>query len=164
MELTYCTRSSWSRARRVIGKAEFSAQGDNPRFIVTSLSARQFPARQLYEVVYCGRGDMENRIKEQQLNLFADRTSTATLRANQIRLWLSSVAYSLLNDLRELGLKGTRLAQAQCGTIRTRLMKIGALICVSVRRVLIRMAQACPFQDVFAQALHTLRTRPATVT
>ena len=151
------------RTRRVIGKAEYTEKGDNPRFIVTSLGARAFPAQMLYEDVYCARGDMENRIKEQQLDLFADRTSTATLRANQFRLWLSSVAYCFLNDLRELGLAGTRLAKAQCGTIRTRLMKIGALVCVSVRRVLVRMAESCPFQDVFVDALLALRALPRAV-
>ena len=162
-ELNYRTLDSWSRTRRVIGKAEYTEKGDNPRFIVTSLGARAFPAQMLYEDVYCARGDMENRIKEQQLDLFADRTSTATLRANQFRLWLSSVAYCFLNDLRELGLAGTRLAKAQCGTIRTRLMKIGALVCVSVRRVLVRMAESCPFQDVFVDALLALRALPRAV-
>ena len=156
MELNYQTLDSWSRARRVVGKAEQLAQGANPRFVVTSLDASAHPAALLYEEDYCGRGDMENRIKEQQLDLFADRTSTATMKANQLRLWLSSVAYSLLNDLRELGLKGTRLAVAQCGTIRTRLMKIGAAITVSVRRVWVRLARSCPYQDVFTQAWKNL--------
>jgi hypothetical protein len=156
MELHYQTLDTWSRSRRVVGKAEWLEKGENPRFVVTSLDASAHPARQLYEQDYCGRGDMENRIKEQQLDLFADRTSTATLKANQLRLWFSSVAYCLLNDLRELGLKGTRLAAAQCGTIRTRLMKIGAAITVSVRRVWIRMARSCPYQDVFAQAWKNL--------
>jgi hypothetical protein len=157
MELKYQTRKSWTRKRRMVAKAEYLDKGANPRFVVTSLRAAEFPARKLYEEVYCARGDMENRIKEQQLDLFADRTSTATMKANQIRLWLSSVAYCMLNDLRELGLKGTRMAKAQCGTIRTRLMKIGAGISLSVRRILVRMAQSCPYQDVFAQALVNLR-------
>jgi len=157
MELRYKTRTSWSRVRRVVAKAEYLDKGPNPRFVVTSLCADEYPARKLYEEDYCGRGDMENRIKEQQLDLFADRTSTATMQANQIRLWLSAVAYCMLNDLRTLGLKGTRLAKAQCGTLRVRLMKIGAAVSVSVRRVLIRMTAGCPYQDVFAQALHNLR-------
>lgn len=164
MGLRYRTRKSWSRTRRVIGKAEYSARGRNPRFIVTSLSESDFPAGMLYEGVYCARGDMENRIKEQQLDLYADRTSTGTLQANQLRLYLSSIAYCMLNDLREMGLKRTRLAKAQCGTIRTRLMKVGAIVRVSVRRVFIQMASSQPYQDVFAAAWQCLRGSPATVT
>jgi hypothetical protein len=156
-ELWYQTKKTWCRARRVIGKAEYLEQGANPRFIVTSLSPVAGGARELYEDRYCARGEMENRIKEQQLDLFADRTSTATLKANQLRLWLSAIAYSLVNDLRALGLKGTKLAQATCGTIRTRLLKIGALIRVSVRRVLIHLASGCPYQAVFAQAFANIR-------
>ena len=114
----------------------------------------------MYEEQYCARGEMENRIKEQQIDLFADRTSTATMKANQLRLWLSAIAYSLMNDLRVLGLKGTAMAQATCGTIRIHLLKIGALIRVSVRRVLIHLASSCPRQDVFAQALRNLRQQP----
>ena len=135
-------------------------QGANPRFVVTSLSAGAFGARELYEVQYCARGEMENRIKEQQMDLFADRTSTATMKANQMRVWLSAITCSLLNDLRVLGLKGTQMAQATCGTIRIRLLKIGTLIRVSVRRVLIHLASSCPQQDVFAQTLMNLRQRP----
>jgi hypothetical protein len=161
MELKYQTLKSWSRQRRVIGKAEFLDKGANPRFIATSLSAEAFAARKLYEEDYCARGDMENRIKEQQLDLFADRTSTATMRANQIRLWLSSVAYCLMNDLRELGLRGTRMAKAQCGTIRTRLLKIGAVVSISVRRVLVSMARSCPLQEVFSRAFVNLRALEA---
>lgn len=157
MELTYQTRKTWSRARRVIGKAEYLEKGANPRFVVTSLLAEAFGARELYEVQYCGRGEMENRIKEQQLDMFADRTSTATMTAHPLRVWLSAIAYSLMNDLRVLGLKGTQLAQATCGTIRTRLLKIGALSRVSVRRVLIHLAGSCPRQEVFVQALTNLR-------
>jgi len=156
-ELKYQTQKTWSRARRVIGKAEYLAQGANPRFVVTSVSAHEFGARELYEVQYCARGEMENRIKEQQLDMFADRTSTATMKANQLRVWISAIAYSLVNDLRVLGLKGTQMAQATCGTIRTQLLKIGALIRVSVRRVLIHLASSCPRQEVFAQALMNLR-------
>jgi len=158
MDMKYSTLKSWSRERRMVGKAEYLDKGPNPRFVVTSLPSIDYPARKLYEEDYCARGDMENRIKEQQLDLFADRTSTAAIASNQIRLWLSAVAYCLINDLRELGLKATRLAKAQCGTIRNRLLKIGAGISLSVRRVLIRMASSCPNQDVFAQAFNNLRT------
>jgi len=156
MELRYRTQKSWSRARRVIGKAEVSGRGANPRFIVTSLTAREVGARALYEETYCARGDMENRIKEQQLDLFADRTSTSAMKSNQLRLWFSAIAYSLLKDLRTLGLKGTRLARATCGTIRTRLLKIGAVTRVSVRRVVIHLATGCAWQDVFTQAVRHL--------
>lgn len=164
MGLRYQTLSSWSRQRRVIGKAEYSNRGRNPRFIVTSLSESKFPARMLYEQVYCARGDMENRIKEQQLDLFADRTSTATMQANQVRLYFSSIAYCLLNDLRKMALQHTRLAKAQCGTIRTLLMKIGAIVRVSVRRIFIQMASSQPYQDVFAAAWRSLRALPDAVT
>ena len=156
MELRYRTQKSWSRARRVIGKAEVSAQGSNPRFVVTSLTARDEGARELYEQTYCARGDMENRIKEQQLDLFADRTSTAVMKSNQLRLWFSAIAYSLINDLRTVGLKGTRMARSTCGTIRERLLKIGAVIRVSVRRVSIHLATGCAWQDVFTQAVNQL--------
>lgn len=134
-DFRYQTLKSWSRSRRVVGKAEYLAQGENPRFVVTSLSAEKMDARRLYEQRYCGRGEMENRIKEQQLWLFADRTSCATMRANQLRLWFSSVAYTLMQALRRLGLRGTRWAKAQCGTIRTKLLKIGAHVRVTVRKV-----------------------------
>jgi hypothetical protein len=156
-DFTYQTRDSWSRARRVIGKAEHLAKGANPRFVVTSLPAEQIASQPLYEKEYCARGDMENRIKEQQLYLFADRTSAATMRANELRLWFSSVAYTLLAALRRLGLKGTELAKAQCGTIRLKLLKIGAQIRVTVRKVWISLAESCPyrrvFQEVFAQLI-----------
>ena len=156
MDFGYQTQKTWSRMRRVVGKAEYTEQGANPRFVVTSLSAAACGARDLYENRYCARGEMENRIKEQQLDLFADRTSAATMKANQLRLWLSAIAYSLLNDLRVLGLRGTRLAQATCGTIRLRLLKIGALIRISVRRVLVHLAGGYPMQDVFAAVLANL--------
>lgn len=152
-ELRYRTRTSWSRKRRVVAKAEVLPGKDNPRFIVTSLPAAYAGAAELYEDGYCGRGDMENRIKEQQLGLFADRTSTHTLRANQLRVWFSAIAYSLLNDLRELALHGTKLARAQCSSLRVWLLKIGALVTVSVRRVYIRLASAFPLQEEFATAL-----------
>ncbi len=156
-DFIYQTRDSWSRARRVVGKAEHLAKGANPRFVVTSLSADEIEARPLYEDEYCARGDMENRIKEQQLNLFADRTSATTMRANELRLWFSSVAYTLLSALRRLGLKGTDLAKAQCGTIRLKLLKIGAQIRVTVRKVWVSLAESYPYRNVFHQAYERLR-------
>jgi hypothetical protein len=156
-ELRYQTLDSWSRERRVVGKAEHIAGKANPRFVVTSLPAESRAAQALYEEDYCARGDMENRIKEQQLMLFADRTSTHQMRSNQLRLWFSSVAYLLLSALRRLGLGQTELAQAQSGTIRVKLLKVAALVVVSVRRVVVRMASACPYQGVFGQAVSNLR-------
>jgi len=156
-DFRYQTRESWSRPRRVVGKAEHLAKGANPRFVVTSLSAEDYPARILYEQEYCGRGDMENRIKEQQLYLFADRTSAGTMRANQLRLWLSSVAYTLMLALRRLGLQGTRLARAQCDTIRLKLLKIGAQIRVTVRKVWVSLTESCPYQRLFARIYEHLR-------
>jgi Transposase DDE domain group 1 len=166
-ELSYRTQKSWSRARRVIGKAEVTGDKDNPRFIVTDLKgdeswAADLPAfasgRDFYEKFYCGRGDMENRIKEQQLDLFADRTSTAAMSSNQLRLWLSTFAYLLVSRLRGMVLKGTVLARATAGTIRLRLLKVAALVTVSVRRVHVRLAGAFPLQDVFATARARLVT------
>ena len=159
-EFDYRTRTSWSRSRRVIGKAEYLAKGSNPRFIVTSLTRRQIGRKQLYEKVYCARGDMENRIKEQQLFLFADRTSSSFFRANQTRLYFSSMAYLLLDALRRLGLRGTELARAQCNTIRTKLLKIGARIRVTVRRVWVSMTQACPYANLFRTVVANLRAPP----
>jgi hypothetical protein len=156
-DFTYQTRRSWSVSRRVIGKAEHLPKGANPRFVVTSIPPEQIDAATLYEVEYCGRGDMENRIKEQQLYLFADRTSTSQMRSNQIRLWFSSAAYVLLQALRRLGLKGTRMAKAQCHTIRLRLLKIGALIRVTVRKVWVSWSEGYPYQSVFAQVYARLR-------
>ena len=147
----YRTRDSWSRARRVVAKAEHLPEKANPRFVVTSLSGKRCSAKRLYEDMYCARGDMENRIKEQQLWLFADRTSTAKMRSNQLRLWFSSVAYVLVNELRRVGLAGTELARAQAGTIRTRLLKIGAIISVSVRRIYISLSSVYPLQSLFAE-------------
>src|SRR5512134_1343213 len=158
-DFTYATLDSWSRSRRVIGKAEHLDKGANPRFIVTSLE--ECCARTLYEKIYCARGEMENRIKECQLDLFADRTSTATMAANQLRLWFSSFAYVLLSALRRLALPGTELAQATCGTIRSKLLKLGARVTVSVRRIKIAIASACPHQADFALAHARLRTPPA---
>jgi hypothetical protein len=156
-DFTYQTRKSWSRPRRVVGKAEHLAQGSNPRFVVTSLSPEELDARALYEDLYCARGEMENRIKEQQLCLFADRTSCATMRANQLRLWMSSVAYTLLAALRQFGLAGTEMAQARCDTIRLKLLKLGALLRITVRRVWISFSESCPYQRVFAQVYENLR-------
>jgi hypothetical protein len=153
-EFTYRTHESWSRARRVIAKAEHLDKGANPRFVVTTLADQ---ARALYEDIYCARGDMENRIKEQQLDLFADRTSAATMRANQIRLWFSSVAYTLMEALRRLALAGTELARAQCDTIRRKLLKIGARIRVSVRKVWVSLSESCPIAELFVRIWHNLR-------
>ncbi len=150
-DFRYRTRTSWSRSRRVIGKAEHLAKGANPRFVVTSLSAKAFDARSLYEKEYCARGEMENRIKEQQLCLFADRTSAATMRANELRLWFSSVAYTLMNALRRLGLKDTSMARARCDTIRLKLLKIGAQVRVTVRKVWVSMSESCPYRHIFRQ-------------
>jgi hypothetical protein len=140
------TLDSWSRSRRVVAKAEHLAKGSNPRFVVTSLPAAAIDARSLYEAVYCARGEVENRIKEQQLDLFADRTSAATMRANQLRLWFASFAYVLLDALRRIGLRHTQFATATCGTIRLKLLKIGAQVRTSVRRIKVAMASACPYQ------------------
>jgi len=159
-QFTYQTRKTWKRKRRVIAKAEHLAKGSNPRFIVTNLPEDHAAPKALYERLYCARGDMENRIKEQQLDLFADRTSTATMRANQLRLWFSTFAYTLMNTVRRVALKGTRLAKATCGTIRLKLLKIGAHIKVSVRRIFIHLASACPYQDIFRQAAHNLKRYP----
>jgi hypothetical protein len=151
-DFQYTTRKSGSRRRRVIGKAEWTQGEANPRFIVTSLSRDQVKARHLYEKIYCARGDMENRIKECQMDMFADRTSAATMTANQLRLWLSSMAYVLLCALRRIGLQQTRFAKASCGSIRLALLKIGAVITTSVRRIKIAMASGCPYQHAFRQA------------
>jgi len=155
-ELVYRTRQSWSRARRVVAKAEHTGDKSNPRFIVTSLSRQAWAARELYEDFYCARGECENRIKEAQLDLFADRLSTATFRANQLRLWLASAAYVLMHALRRVGLAGTALAHACANTIRLRLLKIGAVVTVSVRRVKLAMSEACPNQREFITAFHAL--------
>jgi len=155
-DFEYQTLKSWSCSRRVVGKAEYLDKGENPRFVVTSLSSAEIDARTLYEQRYCGRGDMENRIKEQQLWLFADRTSCATMRANQLRLWLSSVAYTLMQALRRLGLKGTTLAKAQCGTIRLKLLKIGAQVRLTVRKIWVSFSESYPYQQLFRQVYENL--------
>jgi hypothetical protein len=148
-DLAWRTLDSWSRERRVVAKAEHLPKGANPRFIVTSLPASAIAARALYEDVYCARGEVENRIKEQQLDLFADRTSAATMRANQLRLWFASFAYVLLEALRRIGLRHTQFATATCGTIRLKLLKIGAQVRTSVRRIKVAMASACPYQTEY---------------
>ena len=152
------TLKSWSRRRRVIGKAEWTKGEANPRFVVTSLREAEATARYLYEDLYCARGDMENRIKECQLDLMADRTPATTMRANQLRLWFASMAYVLLCALRRIGLAGTELARATCGTIRLKLLKIGAQVTTSVRRLKIAFASACPVKAIFTVACERLRT------
>jgi hypothetical protein len=155
-DFEYRTQKSWSRTRRVIGKAEHLAKGPNPRFVVTSLPAERWEARPLYEELYCARGEMENRIKEQQLFLFADRTSTHGLRSNQLRVLFSTMAYVLHQALRTFGLPGTALARAQVETIRMKLLKIGGRIRVSMRRVVLSLSQAHPYRAVFEQVLWNL--------
>ena len=151
-EFKWTTRRSWSRERRIVAKAEFTSGEANPRFVVTSLKRAECKPKYLYEKVYCARGEMENRIKECQLDLYADRTSTATMRANQLRLWLASFAYILLCAVRRIGLHHTPFANATCGTIRLKLLKIGALVRISVRRIKIAMASACPAAQAWGQA------------
>jgi hypothetical protein len=149
-------KGGWDRARRVVAKAEHIDGKENPRFVVTSLSAEQWAAQALYEDLYCARGDMENRIKE-QFSLFADRVSAETMRANQTRMYWSVMAYVLVSGLRRLGLKGTALAQAQVSTIRTKLLKIGAQVRVSVRKVWVSMASSYPWQGLYQQVWSNLR-------
>ncbi|HEX5284025.1 MAG TPA: IS1380 family transposase [Bryocella sp.] len=155
-DFSYRTRKSWSRARRVVAKAEYLDKGENPRFIVTSLSAQEWAAQDLYEKFYCARGEMENRIKE-QMCLFADRLSTDEMQGNQLRLYFSALAYTLMEALRRLGLKGTQWAEAQVDTIRLKLLKIGAVVRISVRRVLLQLSSAYPWKDLFAQTYRALR-------
>jgi hypothetical protein len=155
-DFTWSTLKSWSRERRVIAKAEWTRGEENPRFIVTTLTKGD--SRYLYEDIYCARGEMENRIKECQIDLFADRTSTATMAANQLRLWFASMAYVLIEGTRRLALQATDLADATCGTIRRKLFKIGALVTISVRRIKFAMASGCPYKTVFATAHRALDT------
>ena len=152
-DFEYQTLDSWTRARRTVGKAEHLAAGANPRFVVTSLSREEFDAATLYEKQYCARGEMENRIKEQQLYLFADRTSAQTMRANQLRLWFSSIAYTTLVALRRQGLAGTELESARCDTIRLKLLKIGAQVQVTVRKIWLSLSEAYPYRRIFEQAM-----------
>lgn len=161
-DLEYETLNSWSRTRRVVGKAEVSSYGRNPRFVVSSIPVEELDAQRLYDEIYCARGDAENRIKEQQLDLFATRTSGRKMRVNQVRLWLSAAAYSLLHALRRLGLVGTRFATAQCGSIRTKLLKIGAVIRVTTRRIWVSMSSSYPHRDIFVHVLSRLRPRTLT--
>jgi len=160
-EFFYATQDTWSRQRRVIAKAEHLDKGANPRFIVTSLSQEQMGAQELYEKGYCARGECpENRIKEQQLDLFADRTSTGKMWSNQLRLYFSSIAYVLLQTLRRTALAGTELEKAQCGTIRLKLLKIGAQVRVTVRKVWVSLSGAYPYATLFARVLANLEARP----
>jgi Transposase DDE domain group 1 len=160
-DFTYRTQKSWSRERRVVGKAEHLAKGTNPRFVVTSLSATEYAAQSLYEKEYCGRGNMENRIKEQQLFMFADRVSCSTMRANQIRLNLSTLAYIVMRALRQYGLAQTELATAQCDTLRIKLLKVGAVVRFSVRRVYVAISEAYPLRELFCRVLEQLRVLPS---
>lgn len=159
-DLRYETRESWSAERRVVGKAEHLDKGANPRFVVTSIPTEQMAAQSLYEQLYCARGDMENRIKEQQLWLFADRTSAGKMRANQLRLYFSSVAYMLVQALRRLGLQGTQMAAAQCHTIRLKLLKVGAQVRVTLRKVWVSLAGGYPYVDLFYQVFRNLQAAP----
>jgi hypothetical protein len=160
-DFPYRTRKSWSCTRRVVGKAEVLPGKANPRFVVTNLPTSRAGAKRLYEKLYCIRGEMENRIKEQQLGLFADRTSTETMRANQLRLYFSSFAYVLMHGLRRLGLAGTQHAKAQCTTIRLKLLKIGARIRITVRKVWLSFSEAYPYASDVAQILANVRRHPA---
>ena len=164
-EFRYRTLKSWSRRRRVVAKAEWlpGAGGGNPRFVATSLDRQTISKQALYEELYCARGDMENRIKEQQLWLFADRTSAAPMRANQLRLYFSTFAGILMTILRRAGLQGTALANARFDTIRSRLIKLAGRIKVSLRRVRISLSSVYPLQELVAQALTALRAAPVYV-
>lgn len=162
-DFCYSTLKSWRWHRRVIGKAEYLAKGENPRFIVTSFRHELYEAQELYEDIYCARGDMENRIKEQQLMLFADRTSTGKMRSNQIRLYFSSIAYTLFQALRRICLRGTKLAKAQCDTIRLKILKVGARIKITVRKVWVSLATGYPYKDIWYQILFRLNQLPLRV-
>jgi Transposase DDE domain group 1 len=155
-ELTYRTRASWSRTRRVVAKAEQTGDKANPRFVVSSLAQRDWPARELYEDLYCARGEMENRIKEAQLDLFADRLSAHAFHVNQLRLWLATFAHVLIEALRRLALARSDLARASAQTIRLKLLKIGAVVTVSVRRIRFALSETCPHQVEFIAACRAL--------
>ena len=159
-DFRYQTLKSWSCERRVVGKAEYLSKGENPRFVVTSIGPQEIAAKALYETVYCARGDMENRIKEQQLNLFADRTSSQKMRANQLRLYFSSFAYVLIQTFRRMALAGTDMAKAQCGTIRLKLFKIGARIRISVRKVWLSFPENYPYIELFCRIWKNLQPIP----
>jgi len=158
-DFKYKTLETWEKSRRVIGKAEHLAKGENPRFVVTSLSKEYLKAKELYEELYCARGEMENRIKEQQLYLFADRTSTAIMKANQLRLWFSCVAYIILNELRNVGLRGTKFKKYQCDNIRLKILKIGAEIKISVRRVYVSLSESYPYKNIFHIIIENIKRR-----
>jgi hypothetical protein len=162
-DFRYQTLKSWSCERRVVGKAECLAKGTNPRFVVTSLSTKEYDGRSLYEDLYCARGDMENRIKEQQLMLFADRTSAGDMRANQIRLYFSSIAYVLLSAMRRIGLAQTSFERVQCNTIRLKLLKVGALVRITVRKIWISFSSSYPYRDQFMAVLSNIRRAPPRV-
>ena len=163
-EFPYRTRDSWSAERRVVAKAEQLEGKKNPRFVVTSLPNRHFEKRFVYEGLYCARGEMENRIKEEQLGLFGDRASCHTFRGNEIRIWLSATAHLLIVGLRTLGLHDTELARAQASTIRIKLFKVGAQVTVSVRRVYVQMSSAYPLKELFRTIARRLRGPPAFAT
>jgi hypothetical protein len=155
-EFSYQTKKSWSRARRVVAKAEYLDKGENPRFVVASLTAEQWAAQDLYEKFYCARGEMENRIKE-QMCLFADRLSSDEMKGNQLRLYFSALAYTLMEALRRLARKGTEWAQAQVDTIRLKLFKIGAIVKIGVRRILLQLSSTYPWKEIYALAFHAMR-------
>ena len=159
-DFRYQTLDSWSCERRVVGKAEYLEKGENPRFIVSSIPIAEQDARQLYEDFYCARGDMENRIKEQQLDMFADCTPTHEIRTNQLRLIFASFGYVLVQTLRRLGLVGTELAKAQCGAIRLKLFKVGAQVRISLRKVWIAFSESYPYAELFRQILLKLQRIP----
>jgi len=159
--LCYKTQDSWTRARRVVTKVTYGSKGLKIRHVVTSLPADKIPPSKLYTEKYCPRGEMENRIKEQQLELFSDRTSTQTFASNQLRLWLSSMAYVLMQAFRQHCLSSTSLAKATVGTIRLSLLKLGARITVRARRILIAIASSCPYQDILANAYQRIQFLPA---
>lgn len=163
-DFRYSTLDSWSSERRVVAKAEYLAKGSNPRFVVTSLEKELIPAQELYEDYYCIRGDMENRIKECQLSLFAARTSTETMRANQLRLWFSAVAYVIMNAFRKYVLKDTDLEKAQPDTLRNKVLKIGARVTISARRIYISFSSAYPYKELFSQAFNFLASSRLAVT
>ena len=158
--LCYKTKTSWSRSRRVVTKVSYGSKGSQMRHVVTSLPASKISPSLLYTKKYCPRGEMENRIKEQQLDLFADRTSTQTFDSNQLRLWLSSMAYVLMQAFRQNCLSKTSFAKATVGTIRLSFLKLGARITISCRRILIAIATACPHQDILGMAYSRIQTLP----
>ncbi|WP_319548606.1 transposase [Desulfogranum marinum] len=162
-DFCYSTLQTWRWQRRVIGKAEYLEKGENPRFIVTSFNKYQYEAQDLYEKMYCVRGDMENRIKEQQLMLFAARTSTSKMRSNQIRLYFSSIDYTVLQAFRRLCLAETEMTRAQCDTIRLKMLKIGTRIRITVRKVWIMQATGYPYKDLWGQILARLACLPLRV-